>query len=143
MDKRRLVKGFQKRILNPLVEQLVRRGLVSGWAILETRGRRTGERRTTPVGNGLIGDSFWIVAEFGRRAAYVKNIEADERVRVCIRGRWRYGTAHVLPEDDPVARQRTLPRLNALSVRAAGTSLLTVRIDLEPDVDRDTVSQAS
>jgi deazaflavin-dependent oxidoreductase (nitroreductase family) len=132
MDKHRLVKAFQKRFLNPLVIALVRRGLVGGWAILETTGRKTGEPRQNPVGNGLQGETFWIVAEFGRRASYVKNIEANPRVRVCVRGRWREGTAHVLPDDDPIARQRTLPRLNAAAVRAVGTDLLTIRVDLDP-----------
>jgi hypothetical protein len=75
--KARLVKSFQKRILNPFVKALVRRGAVDGWAIIETRGRKTGAPRETPVGNGLEGDTFWLVAEFGRAAAYVKNIEAD------------------------------------------------------------------
>jgi len=131
VDKRLLVKPFQRRVLNPLVQALVRRGLVRGWAILETTGRRTGEPRRTPVGNGLRRDTFWIVAEYGRRAAYVKNIEANPRVRVCVRGRWRAGTAHLLPDDDPRARQRTLPRLNAAMVRAVGDELLTIRIDLE------------
>jgi deazaflavin-dependent oxidoreductase (nitroreductase family) len=132
VDKHRLVKPFQRRVLNPAVDALVRRGLLRGWALLETTGRRSGEPRRTPVGNGLDGDTFWVIAEFGRRASYVKNIEANPRVRVCVRGRWRSGTAHLLPDDDPWARQRTLPRLNAAMVRAAGTDLLTVRIDLDP-----------
>ena len=124
--------AFQKRVLNPVVKALVRRGLAGGWAILETTGRKSGERRETPVGNGLHGETFWVIAEFGRRAAYVKNIEASPAVRVCVRGRWRAGTATLLPDDDPRARQRTLPRLNALAVRAAGTDLLTIRVDLDP-----------
>jgi deazaflavin-dependent oxidoreductase (nitroreductase family) len=127
----RLVKAFQRRILNPLVKALVRRGLVGGWAILETVGRKTGARRETPVGNGLAGDTFWLVAEFGRRASYVRNIEGDPHVRVCVRGRWRRGVATLLADDDPRERQRSLPRLNALTVRAVGTDLLTIRIDLE------------
>ena len=126
-----LVRGFQKRVLNPTVSALVRRGVVSGWALLETRGRRTGLPRTTPVGNGLSGDTFWLVAEFGRRASFVRNIQADPRVRVCVRGVWRSGTAHILEDDDARARLRTLPRLNSAAVRAAGTDLLTIRIDLE------------
>jgi len=126
-----LVKAFQKRVLNPVVGALVRRGAVSGWALLETTGRKSGERRTTPVGNGLDGDTFWLVAEFGRHASYVRNIEADPRVRVCIRGVWRAGTAHLLPGDDARERLRTLPRLNSFAVRSVGTDLLTVRIDLE------------
>jgi deazaflavin-dependent oxidoreductase (nitroreductase family) len=132
MDKRRFTKALAKYGLNPVTKALVRRGLVGGWAIVETTGRRSGAPRETPVGNGLRGDTFWLVAEHGRRAAYVKNIEANPRVRVCVRGRWRQGTAHLLPDDDPRARQRTLPRLNALAVRAMSTELLTIRIDLDP-----------
>jgi deazaflavin-dependent oxidoreductase (nitroreductase family) len=129
--KARLVKSFQKRILNPFVKALVRRGAVDGWAIIETRGRKTGAPRETPVGNGLEGDTFWLVAEFGRAAAYVKNIEADPRVRVCVRGMWRTGRAILLPDDDTRVRQATLHRLNAAAVRVAGTDLLTVRVDLD------------
>jgi hypothetical protein len=66
----------------------------------------------------------------------VRNIEANPRVRVRVRGRWRTGTAHVLPDDDPRERQRMLSRrlaarINAASVRRLGTDLLTVRIDLD------------
>ena len=129
MEKRRLVKPFQRRVLNPLVRELVRRGLLRGWAIVETRGRRTGTPRETPVGYALEGDTVWIVAEYGRRAAYVKNIEADPRVRVCTRGRWRTGTATLLPDDDARARARGV---NGAMLRAVGDELLTVRIDLDP-----------
>lgn len=130
MEKRRIVKPFQKRVLNPLVKALVRRGLLRGWAILETTGRRSGEPRETPLGVGLDGDTVWILAEFGPHAAYVKNIEANPRVRVCVRGRWRAGTAHVLAGDDP--RPRTLPRLNTAIVRLVGDDVLTIRVDLDP-----------
>ncbi|MGI8622138.1 MAG: nitroreductase/quinone reductase family protein, partial [Solirubrobacteraceae bacterium] len=45
---------------------------------------------------GLDGDTFWIVAGHGRQAAYVRNLQAEPRVRVKARGEWRTGTAHVL-----------------------------------------------
>lgn len=65
-----------------------------------------------PVGSGLVGSQFWIVAEHGRQAGYVRNIDADPRVRVCVRQgwsmQWRSGTAYVLDDDDPDARQRWL-----------------------------------
>jgi deazaflavin-dependent oxidoreductase (nitroreductase family) len=101
LDKRRLTTALANYVFNPLVKAGVATGLLRGWAILETTGRRSGRGRRTPVGNGLHGDTFWIVAEHGRRAAYVRNIEADSRVRVKARGRWRSGTAHVMPEVDP------------------------------------------
>jgi deazaflavin-dependent oxidoreductase (nitroreductase family) len=106
---------------------------IPGYALLETTGRTSRLPRTTPVGNGLSGSTFWIVSEHGRRSAYVRNIEEHPRVRVLVGGRWREGTARVLPDDDPRERQRLLgPRawLNAASVRRLGTDLLTVRIDL-------------
>ena len=121
-------------MLNPPIRALAARGLMPGIALLETTGRTSGQPRRTPVSNGLQRgtSTFWIVAEMGRKAGYVRNIEAHPRVRVCIRGRWRTGTAHVLDEDDPHARLRSLSRLNAASVRALGSGLLVVRVDLDP-----------
>jgi len=131
--KRELVTAFQRRLLNPLVKRAIAHGFAPpGYAILETTGRRSGQPRRTPVGDGRRGDTFWIVAEYGRRAAYVRNIEANPSVRVYTGRRWRTGTAHTMPEDDTRARQRDLPRLNAFVVRTVGTDLLTVRIDLDP-----------
>jgi deazaflavin-dependent oxidoreductase (nitroreductase family) len=136
--KRRVVHALQTRVFNPPIKALLARGVTPpGTALLETVGRRTGRPRTTPVGEGLEGDTFWIVAEHGRSAGYVRNLAANPRVRVKVRGRWRTGTAHVLDGDDPHARQRSLAhghplrRLNAASVRAMGTGLLTIRIDLD------------
>jgi hypothetical protein len=60
----------------------------------------------------------------------VRNIEADPTVRIKIGHRWRTGTAHVSPDDDPRARQRAMPAANAAVVRLMGTDLLTVRVDL-------------
>ncbi len=141
--KRRLVRPFQNRVANPVAKWLIERGYApASYALLETTGRRSGLARQTPVGNGLVGEQFWIVAEHGARAAYVRNIGADPRVRVRIReGRrqvWRTGTATVLPDDDPRERQRWLATTgpgrggNARAVRAFGSALMTVRIDLDP-----------
>lgn len=133
LDKRRLSTGLARYVFNPPARHLAGTRLWPFHAVLETRGRRTGAPRRVPVGNGIDGDTFWIVAEHGRRAGYVRNLEADPRVRVRVGGRWRDGVAQVLPDDDPRERQRRIGRgLNAALVRAMGTDLLTVRIDLEP-----------
>lgn len=116
---------FQRRVGNPLLRRLPFQ------TVLETTGRVSGLPRRTPVGGRRVGDSFWLVSEFGERSQYVRNIKADSRVRVRLRGRWHTGTAHLLPDDDPVARLRGLPRVNSVGVRAFGTNLLTVRVDLE------------
>jgi len=114
------------------VKRAVALGLVRGWAVLETTGRTSGEPRRTPVGNGLDGRTFWIVAEHGSKAGYVRNIVASPRVRVLAARRWRTGTAHLLADDDPRERQRRIGnRLNGAVVRTMGTELLTIRIDLD------------
>jgi deazaflavin-dependent oxidoreductase (nitroreductase family) len=123
--KRRAVTAFQRYLLNPVTRTL------PGTIVLETTGRTTGRPRRVPVGGRLDGRSLWIVSEHGRRAGYVRNIAANPRVRVRIKRRWRGGSAHLLPDDDPIARLRKLPRMNSLAVRAMGTDLLTVRIDLD------------
>ncbi|MFF3347445.1 nitroreductase/quinone reductase family protein [Streptomyces sp. NPDC002779] len=121
--KYRTARAFQRR-LNAVMRRLPQHTL------LETTGRTSGLPRRTPVGGRRIGDSFWLVSEFGERSQYVRNILADPKVRVRIHGRWHEGTAHLMPEDDPVARLRTLPRLNSAAVRLIGAQLLTVRVDL-------------
>jgi deazaflavin-dependent oxidoreductase (nitroreductase family) len=134
MDKRRVSTFLSTRLFNPLVKSLADRGLTPpGIAILETTGRKSGLARRTPVGLALDGDTLWIVAEHGHRASYVRNIEADPQVRVKLGRRWRNGIARTLPDDDPIARQRTMPRSNARVVRLMGSDLLTVRIDLAPE----------
>jgi deazaflavin-dependent oxidoreductase (nitroreductase family) len=139
--KHRVVDALQQRLLNPPVRALFAVGLAPpGYVLLETIGRRSGRPRRTPVGDGRVGSTLWIVAEHGRRAGYVRNIEANPQVRVGIRRglglEWVRGIAFALPQDDPIARQRTVARghplraLNALAVRAVSTDLLTVRVDL-------------
>ncbi|GAC1457961.1 MAG: nitroreductase family deazaflavin-dependent oxidoreductase [Candidatus Limnocylindrales bacterium] len=137
MDKRRLVGGLAKYVVNPVSARLA--GRLPWYALLETRGRKTGRMRRTPVGDGLRGDVFWLVSDHGYASAYMRNIQADPRVRVRTHGRWRSGIAMPLPDDDPRARQRLLGLgANAVFVRIVGTTLLTVRIDLEPAAGADT-----
>ncbi|OLZ71608.1 nitroreductase [Streptomyces sp. IMTB 2501] len=123
--KHRLVTRFQRHLANPLNRRLPFQ------VLLETTGRRSGLPRLTPVGGRRAGESFWLVSEFGYKSQYVRNIQADPRVRVRVAGRWHHGTAHLLPDDDPITRLRSLPRFNSTAVRAFGTDLLTVRVDLE------------
>ena len=128
--KRRIASAAGHYLWNPLVRLIA--GRVPGApALLETVGRKTGRLRSTPVGNGLEGDTFWIIAEHGRHSDWVRNVLANPRVRLKVNGRWRSGTGHVVPDDDPIARQRNLDSFNARVVRLVGTDLLTVRIDLD------------
>ena len=132
--KRRVSKFASVRLLNPVMVRLLEAGVVPrGWALLETTGRRSGAPRRVPVGDGLRGERFWIVAEHGRHADYVRNLEREPRVRVKARGRWRTGTAHVLPDADPRSLLRALKRpLNDAGLIVMATEPLVVRIDLDP-----------
>jgi deazaflavin-dependent oxidoreductase (nitroreductase family) len=140
--KYRIVHFLQKYFLNPQIKILFAIGIAPpGYALLETTGRKTGKPRRTPVGDGRVGNQFWIVAEHGMKAGYVRNIASNPRVRLKLRhgvlARWHSGTAHLLAEDNPRERQKWLARqlpssaVNAAVVRLFGTELLTVRIDLD------------
>ncbi|MFI9776891.1 nitroreductase/quinone reductase family protein [Streptomyces sp. NPDC051956] len=118
------VTWFQRRIGNPLLSRL------PGQILLETTGRTSGLPRRTPVGGRLVGREFWWVSEYGDKSQYVRNIQADPKIRVRIKGRWHTGTAHLLPDDDARARLKRLPRYNSAAVRTLGTNLLTLRADL-------------
>jgi deazaflavin-dependent oxidoreductase (nitroreductase family) len=125
--------SFGRRLVNGLARLLLRLGIGKAeTALLETRGRVSGQPRVTPITNGLDGDTFWIVTEHGHQAQYVRNLLADPRVRVYANGRWRAGTAHLVPDDDTAARLRTLPQRNAAIVARVGTELISIRIDLDP-----------
>jgi deazaflavin-dependent oxidoreductase (nitroreductase family) len=121
------------KLVNPVVRRLLERGLFpKSQALLETTGRKSGQPRRVPLGNGLRGDKFWIVTEHGRNADYVKNIEKDPRVRVKVGRQWYGGTAHILPDDDPKQRMRMLGRsANDALVRLVGTEHLVIRVDLD------------
>jgi deazaflavin-dependent oxidoreductase (nitroreductase family) len=131
--KRRVVRPLTNSVVNPLIRPVLKRGLLGGgWALLETRGRRSGRPRVVPVGNGLRDGVFWIVTEHGYHADYVRNILAEPRVRIKVNGRWRHGRATVLADDDPYARLRALRRpLNDALLLAVGTEQLVVRVDLD------------
>ncbi|WP_327368401.1 nitroreductase/quinone reductase family protein [Streptomyces sp. NBC_01217] len=120
----RVVTSFQRHVVNPLARRS------RSQTLLETTGRNSGLPRRTPVGGSRVGPEFWLVSEYGEKSQYVRNIQADPRVRVRIKGRWHTGTAHPLPGDDARARLKRLPRSNSAVVRALGTNLLTVRVDL-------------
>lgn len=123
----KLITTFQRWILNPVTKLFA--GFLPGLVLLETTGRRSGLPRRTPLGAHLDGTTLWIVAEHGWRANYVRNIQADPKVRVRIGRRWRPGTASVVLDDNPRKRLRLTP--NDVLIRLVGTDLLTIRIELD------------
>lgn len=94
------------------------------------RTRVEAERRRTVVGMDIEGSTGWVVAEHGRHAGYVRNIEMNPDVRVRLRRGWRPARARLVPDDDPQARLRAFNRpTHAASVRRFGTDLVSVRFD--------------
>ncbi|MCV7006913.1 nitroreductase family deazaflavin-dependent oxidoreductase [Mycobacterium gordonae] len=122
--KRQVVHRVQRLVVNPLGRKLP-------VTMLETTGRKSGQPRLTAVGGRVVGNQFWLVSEHGEHSDYVRNLKANPAVRVRIDGEWRSGTAHLMPEDDPLRRLGNLPRLNSAVVRLMGTDLLTIRVDLD------------
>jgi deazaflavin-dependent oxidoreductase (nitroreductase family) len=97
--KHRIVHALQKYVLNTPIKLLFAVGIVPPrYALLETTGRKTGKPRRTPVGDARVGYQFWIVAEHGMKAGYVRNIVSNPRVRLKLRdglrARWYTGAAH-------------------------------------------------
>jgi deazaflavin-dependent oxidoreductase (nitroreductase family) len=128
--KRRLMTFVQVRLINP--RRVLRAGKPGDpCALLETVGRKSGKRHQIPVGYGLDGNVLWIVAHHGRAAAYVQNLLADPHVKVQVEGAWRTGTAHLVPDDDAVRRLESLDPGIARAAKQLGTSLLTIRVDLD------------
>jgi deazaflavin-dependent oxidoreductase (nitroreductase family) len=122
--KRRVVHTVQRLLVNPVGRKLP-------VTMLETVGRKSGQPRHTAVGGRVVDNQFWMVSEHGSHSHYVLNIEANPQVRVRIGGRWRTGTAHLLPDDDAVARLSQLPTMNSAVVKLMGSDLLTIRVDLD------------
>jgi deazaflavin-dependent oxidoreductase (nitroreductase family) len=124
------LRSFQKRVVNPGFRWAA--GFMPGYAVIETIGARSRQARQVPVGGGLRGSAYWLVAADGRAAQYVRNMEANPKVRVRVHGRWRTGTAHLLQDDSARRRLLRLNPMNSLFISVSGRDLLTVRIDLDP-----------
>ena len=131
-DKRRRVRLLQRYVLNPPMKLGVWAGVAPGLVLIETTGRHSGKRRRNVVGMHVEGTTGWVVAEQGRHAGYVANLEANPEVRVRRGRRWVPATATVLDGDDVDARLDGFGRRShAATVRRFGTDLVTVRVDFE------------
>jgi deazaflavin-dependent oxidoreductase (nitroreductase family) len=132
-QKRRRLLWVQHHLVNPPAKAAVWCGLVPGFVLVETIGRRTGEPRRTVVGMHVEDDVGWVIAEFGRHAGYVRNLEANPDVRVRMHRQWRSARARILDDDDPQARLDAFHRrAHETAVRTFGTNLLTIQFELGP-----------
>lgn len=84
------------RMLNRVVEPAVRRGVgsprlaPSGFIVLETTGRKSGELRRSPLAATRIGRHMIVATFRGDRSQWVRNLAAQPRTRY-----WTRGVPHV------------------------------------------------
>ncbi|AYF96947.1 nitroreductase family deazaflavin-dependent oxidoreductase [Protaetiibacter intestinalis] len=88
--------GFTNRVFNPFVAWLVRRGVgLKGAAILEVRGRKSGEPRTTPVNPLPLDGERYLLAPRGE-TEWVRNIRVAGRAALITRrGRTEFAVVEV------------------------------------------------
>jgi deazaflavin-dependent oxidoreductase (nitroreductase family) len=137
--KRRFEILMGRYTVNPMMRGLFRVGITPpGMALVETKGRRTGVLRHTPIICTAEGDTLWLIAQHGRHAGWVLNFEASPQVRVRLGRHWRAGTAELVPDDDVKARiatfsSSTVGRLvTGATFRALESQPVSVRIQLAP-----------
>ncbi|MFC9964292.1 nitroreductase family deazaflavin-dependent oxidoreductase [Nocardia ignorata] len=122
-------------VANPLVRGLRRIGVATTMATeLETVGRKTGKVRRVPVAAAFDDSGAWLISQHGTRAGWTANITADPQISIRQGPRWRTGTAHLVPDDDVVARARTFVShpafagLASAAFRALQSAPVSVRI---------------
>lgn len=109
-------------------------GRVAFWVLLETRGRKSGLMRTTPLAAGPVEDGvMWLIAVHGERSSWVRNIRADPVVRIRHRRRLHQARATVEPMDG--ARLATFGWYPRLGAQLAGIDPKLVRLELGSQTD--------
>jgi deazaflavin-dependent oxidoreductase (nitroreductase family) len=93
---------FTKRVFNPAVAGLTRLGVsLAGSRVLEVRGRKSGEWRSTPVNPLEFEDGRYIVAARGE-THWVRNLRATGEGRLRRGRRTEEFTATELPDEEKV-----------------------------------------
>lgn len=88
---------------------------LGGWILLlRVRGRRSGVMRENPLSYLIADGAVWVMAGFGSKTEWYRNLLVDARVRVALPRGGISCTAEVV--SDPDVRRQIIPRL----VRATG-----------------------
>ena len=97
---------FTRHVFNRAVAGLTRMGVsVLGSRVLETRGRKSGEPRRTPVNLLTVDGREYLVSPRGN-GQWVRNVRADDGRLTLILGRRRQAyVARELPTDDARSTQ--------------------------------------
>ena len=103
------------RTLNRVVEPIVRVGFGSpriaptGLIVLETRGRKTGQRRRMPLAAARIGHHVLLATFRGNRSQWVRNLAAEPRTRFWLGGTERQARAFVMHAGKRFRVPKSLP----------------------------------
>ena len=83
---------------------------ITGYMVLlQVRGRKTGLLRETPLAYVIAEGAIWVLAGFGPKTEWYRNLVVDPRVEASLPARRFAGTA--VEELDPRVRARILPAL--------------------------------
>jgi deazaflavin-dependent oxidoreductase (nitroreductase family) len=96
--------------------------------IVETVGRRSGQRHRIPVGYLEEGGRIIVVVENGPHAQWMRNaLASDNRLRIHYRGSWREARLRLL-DADPEPYLRRMNPVHAAFVRMESTAPAVVEI---------------
>jgi deazaflavin-dependent oxidoreductase (nitroreductase family) len=116
------------RAFNPIARALA--GVAPWWVVLETTGRRSGRPRTVPLATGPVdGRTAWLICVHGEHAGFARNIAANPRVRLKLRGRWHGGTATLEPFEATIVRR--FGRYARMGPATLGIEPKLVRVELD------------
>jgi deazaflavin-dependent oxidoreductase (nitroreductase family) len=116
------------KVINPPSRALA--GIAPWWVVLETTGRRSGKPRQVPLARGPVdGPVTWMIAVHGEHSAYARNIAADPRVRLRLRGCWRNGTASLAPMDPEILKRFNLYARTGPVTMGIDPRLIRVKLD--------------
>jgi deazaflavin-dependent oxidoreductase (nitroreductase family) len=92
---------FTRKVFNPLVAWLSRRGLsLAGSRVLEVQGRKSGEWRRTPVNPLPFEGGRYLVSPRGH-TQWVKNLRASGHGRLVGRGREEFAATELTDAEKP------------------------------------------
>ena len=103
------------RTLNRVVEPIVRAGIgspriaPSGFIVLETRGRKPGRLRRSPLAATRIGNHVFVATFRGNRSQWVRNLAEEPYTRFWLGGRPREARAFVMHEGKRFRTPGSLP----------------------------------
>jgi deazaflavin-dependent oxidoreductase (nitroreductase family) len=75
--------------------------------LLRIRGRKSGQTRETPLNYLVAEGALWVLAGFGPRTEWYRNLQADPAVEAVLPGRTIHGRATDVR--DPQVRKRIMP----------------------------------